>query len=262
MIIESLQNPRIKNIIALQQKSRTRKKEQKFVVEGIKEMELALQSDFQLVEVYYCAEIVADTSFLTKIPVEKQFQLSKDLFEKIGYRETGGVLAIFNSQSFDFEELKFSKNPLFILLEGVEKPGNLGAVLRTADAAGADAVILCDSIIDLYNPNVVRSSVGCIFTVPVVQTSSEKALEWLQNQKIQILTTYLHENTISLYDADCTQPTVIVMGTEATGVTPIWVEKATQLVKIPMQGKIDSLNMSNATAIAVFEAIRQRNLTK
>lgn len=261
MLIESIQNQRIKNLIALQQKSRTRKKEGKFVVEGIKEMELALQSDFQLLELYYCPDIISDTSFLNNIPTEKRFQLSKDLFEKIAYRETGGVLAIFKTQTTELSDLKYSsQNPLFIVLECVEKPGNLGAVLRTADAANADAVILCDSIIDLYNPNVVRSSVGCIFTVPIVQTTSAKALAWLKEEKIQILTTYLHENTISLYEADCTQSTAIVMGTEATGVTPLWVENATQLVKIPMNGKIDSLNMSNATAIAVFEAVRQRSV--
>ncbi len=262
MVLESIHNPRIKNIISLQQKSKTRKKQGVFVVEGIKEMELALESDFELIEVYYCEAIFKEIHLLEKITLKQQFKVSQTLFEKLSYRNTGGIIALFKTKNIELEALKLKKQPLIIVLEGIEKPGNLGAVLRTADAANVDAVIACDPIIDLYNPNVVRSSVGCLFSVPLIKTTSKKAIEWLKENQIAIHVTYLHENTISLYDSDLEQSTAIVMGTEAVGVTSQWVEHADALIKVPMQGKIDSLNVSNATAICVFEAVRQRSLKK
>ncbi len=258
MILESIHNPRIKNIVSLLQKSKTRKKQKVFVVEGIKEMELALQSHFELVEVYFSPEIFKEKELLLDIPLSKQFKVTQELFEKISYRNTGGILAVFKQKIISLEELNLNDNPLFIVLEGVEKPGNLGAVLRTADAAGVDAVILCDPIIDVYNPNVVRSSVGCLFSVPLIQTTSFEAIDWLQKKGVDIVVTYLHENTISLYENNFQKSTALVMGTEATGVTKSWIENADTVIKIPMQGKIDSLNVSNATAICVFEAVRQR----
>lgn len=262
MILESIHNPRIKNIISLLQKSKARKKQKVFVVEGIQEMELALQSRFELVEVYFSPEIFKEDTFLQNIPLTKQFKVTQQLFEKVSYRNTGGVLAIFKQKTTTLDELNTNKNPLFIVLERVEKPGNLGAVLRTADAANVDGVIVCDPIIDIYNPNVIRSSVGCLFSVPLIQMTSSEAIDWLQKENIDIVVTYLHENTISVYENDFKKSTAIVMGTEATGVTAPWIEKANTLIKIPMQGKIDSLNVSNATAICTFEAVRQRLFKK
>ncbi len=259
MILESIHNPRIKNIISLQQKSKTRKKQNAFVVEGIREMELALESDFELIEIYYSESVFNKNRLLEKIPLKKQFKISQELFEKITYRNTGGILAIFKTKSIELENLKLKENPLILVLEGVEKPGNLGAVLRTADAACVDLVMVCDPVIDLYNPNVVRSSVGCLFTVPLIKTTSEKALQWLKENEITIYTTYLHKKTVSLYNTDLTKKTALVMGAESTGVSSKWIAHSDKTIKIPMQGKIDSLNVSNATAICVFEAARQRS---
>lgn len=258
MILESIHNSRIKNLIALQQKSKIRKKQNAFVVEGIKEMELAFKSDFELMEIYYCAEKFIEKPLLKNIPLKNQFRVSLDLFEKISYRNTGGVLAIFKAENKELESLNIKNNSLFIVLEGVEKPGNLGAILRTADAANVNGVIICDPIIDIYNPNVVRSSVGCVFSVPVIKTTSIEAIKWLKKNEISICTTYLHENTISLYEANLIESTAIVLGTEATGVTSQWIDEADVIVKVPMQGMIDSLNVSNVAAICVFESVRQR----
>ncbi len=259
MILESIHNPRIKNIISLQQKSKTRKKQNAFVVEGIKEMELALKSDFELIEVYYSEAVFHKNALLEKVPLKKQFKISQELFEKISYRNTGGILAIFKTKSIELENLKLKGNPLILVLEGVEKPGNLGAVLRTADAACVDLVMVCEPNIDLYNPNVVRSSVGCLFTVPLIKTTSEKALQWLKENQITIYTTCLNEKTVSLYNTDLTVKTALVMGAESTGVSSKWIDHSHKTIKIPMQGKIDSLNVSNATAVCVFEAVRQRS---
>ncbi len=260
MTLESIHNPRIKNLISLQKKSKTRKSQNAFVIEGIKEMELALLSNFNLIEAFICEDILNNNEFLDEIPLKKQFKVTLDLFEKLGYRNTGGIIAIFETKNLSLTNLKLTKNPLVVILEGIEKPGNLGAVLRTADAANADAVIACDPIIDLYNPNVVRSSVGCIFSVPTIKSTTEETIKWLKENKINICTTYLHENTISIYDTNLKKPTAIVMGTEASGITKKWIKNADHIIKIPMQGKIDSLNVSNAAAICIFETVRQRNL--
>ncbi|MFV0530902.1 MAG: TrmH family RNA methyltransferase [Flavobacteriales bacterium] len=260
LILESIHNPRIKNLISLQQKSSERKKQEAFVVEGIKEMEMALQSNFELLEIYYCETVFTENYFLEKIALKKRFKITQKLFEKISYRNTGGILAVFKTKNTTLEDLELKENPLIIVLEKIEKPGNLGAVLRTADAVCADVVIVCDPVIDLYNPNVVRSSIGCIFSVSVVKTTSEKAIQWLKNHKIMIYTTYLHKNTVSIYDVDLKRKTAFIMGNEATGVTSKWVDYSDKTIKIPMQGKIDSLNLSNATAVCVYEALRQRLL--
>ena len=144
-----------------------------------------------------------------------------------------------------------------IVLESVEKPGNLGAVLRSADAAGADAVIVCDPLTDLYNPNVVRSSIGAVFTVPTVACTSAEAISWLKSKGIRILTAQLQDSS-PYYDTPMTGPTAIVMGTESTGLTPVWREAADSHILIPMLGRLDSLNVSVSAAILLFEAVRQR----
>ena len=150
------------------------------------------------------------------------------------------------------------ENPLVIVLEAVEKPGNLGAVLRSADASGADAVIVCDPLTDLYNPNLIRSSIGGIFTVPVAAASSEETIEWLKSRNIRIYTAQLQDSKW-YYDTDMRGGTALVMGTEATGLTDIWRKAADAHIKIPMLGKLDSLNVSVSAAILLFEAVRQRN---
>ncbi len=153
--------------------------------------------------------------------------------------------------------LEMREKPLVVVLEGVEKPGNLGAVLRSADAAGADAVIVCDPLTDLWNPNLIRASIGAVFTVPTVCCSSAEAIAWLKARGIRILTAQLQDSSV-YYDADMTGPTAIVMGTEATGLTDPWRQAADAHVLIPMLGRLDSLNVSVSAAILLYEAVRQR----
>jgi TrmH family RNA methyltransferase len=154
-------------------------------------------------------------------------------------------------------QLRLSKNPLLLILESVEKPGNLGAVLRTADAAGVDAVIICDPHTDFYNPNVIRSSVGCVFTNQIASATSEETINWLKENNIKIFSTYLKASA-PYHETDFTKPCAIILGTEATGLSDLWVKKSDATIIIPMQGKIDSMNVSTAAAVVVFEARRQR----
>lgn len=188
-------------------------------------------------------------------------EVSLDVFEKIAYREgSDGLLAVAIPKYADLQAFKpKKKNPLIIVLETVEKPGNLGAVMRTADAAGVDAVIIADPRTDLYNPNAIRASVGCIFSVPLFACSSEECIKWLKNNNITIYCTYL-KASIDYLDADFKKASAIVMGTEATGISQQWVDAADQNIIIPMNGIADSLNVSVTTAIVTFEAIRQRRV--
>ncbi len=184
--------------------------------------------------------------------------MAPNVFEKVAYREnTEGVIAVARPKFHSFDSLKLQKNPLLIILESVEKPGNLGAVLRTAEAAAVDAVIVCDPLTDIYNPNVIRSSLGCVFSVPIVVCRNQDAIQYLKEKNIR---TYAAELKASKrYDlTDFTQPAAIVLGTEATGLTDEWISAADEKIIIPMLGSHDSLNVSASAAIIVFEALRQR----
>lgn len=180
------------------------------------------------------------------------------MFDKIAVREsTGGILAVAEQKAHRLDDIVLSKSPLLLILEGVEKPGNLGAILRTADAAGVDAVVICDPQTDFYNPNVIRSSVGCVFTKQIASATSEETITWLKKNNINMFCTYLKASH-PYHEIDYTQSCAIVMGTEATGLSDIWVKNATANIIIPMLGKIDSMNVSNAAAVVVYEAMRQR----
>lgn len=256
MQIESLQNPRIKNLIKLQEKSRERKAQGLFLVEGLQENDLALKGGFEAVEFYIC-----DAIFQNQIDLgqTKQFDITKAIFEKLAYRKsTGGIIGVYKTKSTQLNDLKLPKNALIVVLEAVEKPGNLGAILRTADGAKVDAVLVCDETVDFYNPNVIRSSVGTLFTNQIASGSKENVLNFLKNQNINIVSTFLREDTKNLYDTDFTQSSAIVLGTEATGLSDFWADESDVLIKIPMLGFVDSLNVSNAAAICVYEAVRQR----
>ncbi|OPZ25743.1 MAG: 23S rRNA (guanosine-2'-O-)-methyltransferase RlmB [Bacteroidetes bacterium ADurb.BinA174] len=259
-MITSLQNPAIKNIVKLS-KSKERREQQLFVIEGARELSLALQSDYQIQAVYVCREMFERTKYpdvLNSLPDTIIFDISFPVFEKIAYRENSdGVVALAKPKSHTLNDLKLSKNPFLIVLESVEKPGNLGAILRTADAAAVDAVIVCDPQTDLYNPNVVRSGVGGIFTVQTAVCTSLEAVEWLAEKKITSFAAELQAAEF-YQNVDFTQPSAIVMGTEADGLTDFWLKNAKKRIKIPMRGKIDSLNVSVSTAILAFEAMRQR----
>ncbi len=254
---ESLQNPKIKNLLKLQEKSRERKKQGLFVVEGTQENQLALEGGFEPVEFFICPDIFTN-SFEIKTSIQNE--VSKALFEKIAYRSTtGGIIGVYHVKTKELSDVRLPENALIVVLESVEKPGNLGAVLRTCDGAGVDLVVVCDPLVDFFNPNVIRSSVGTVFTNQLVSTSKEELVNWLKKEKIQILSTFLNENTKSLYDINFSKGSALVFGTEAFGLSEFWVKNSDELIKIPMNGKVDSLNVSNAAAICIYEAVRQKN---
>jgi len=261
-IITSPQNPKIKLVLELLN-SKGRKKHQLFIAEGLREIQIALKSGFEPQSIFYNSEFVLKkgSSHFNSFKVDRHhiFEVEKKLFSRFAYREdTEGIAGIFKSKKIELSDLKLNNNPLILVLESVEKPGNLGAVLRTADAAAIDAVIICDPVIDLYNPNVIRSSVGCIFSQNVVITSSEKAIEWLRKNSISIYSAALTAKKF-YHHIDFKKGSAIVMGTEADGLSDIWLTQCDCQIMIPMLGKIDSLNVSNATAIIAYEAIRQRD---
>ncbi|MBX2962291.1 MAG: RNA methyltransferase [Cyclobacteriaceae bacterium] len=233
-----------------------------FIIEGKKEIGLALEAGYRIGNLFFCDEMISpddlkpfDTNNRLLIPV------SKDVFDKIAVREnSGGLIAVAEMKEHALDQIDPGSQPLILVLEGVEKPGNLGAILRTADAAGVDAVIICDPQTDFYNPNVIRSSVGCVFTKQIASASSEETIAWLKKNNILILCTYLKAS--KQYDqVDFTKACAIIMGTEATGLSDVWVKNADANIIIPMQGKIDSMNVSTSAAVLVFEARRQRGFT-
>ena len=188
-------------------------------------------------------------------------EITPALYEKVAYRGgTEGVIAEIYTKDTRLEDLALGKEPLIMVLESVEKPGNLGAVLRSADAAGADAVIICDPLTDLYNPNLIRASIGAVFTRQVVAASSEDTVKWLKDKGIKILTAQLQDSEW-YYDTDMRGGVAIVMGTEATGLTDFWRKAADAHIRIPMLGSLDSLNVSVSAAILLYEAVRQRHLS-
>lgn len=256
--ITSAQNPKIKNLLALE-KPRERRKQGLFVVEGRKEVTLALEGGYRIETLFFCADLISTKELDSlRVPENLLVPVSNEVFEKIAIREsTGGVIAICEQKSHALNNLRLSENPLLLVLEGVEKPGNLGAVLRTADAAALDAVIICDPKTDFYNPNVIRSSVGCIFTNQVASASSEETLSWLKKNNIVRYSTYLKASR-PYHTVDYKKPCAIVMGTEATGLSAVWVTENQNPIIIPMRGRIDSMNVSTAAAVIIFEAIRQR----
>ncbi len=256
--ITSLQNDRVKNLVKLQ-KSSQRKSQNLILVEGWREIKKAVNNGFQI-ETLYLNE---DKFNAVKLSEMARLQgnhilLAPNVFEKVAYREnTEGVLAVAKPKFHSFESLKLRNNPLLVVLESVEKPGNLGAVLRTAEAACVDAVIVCDPLTDIYNPNVIRSSLGCVFSVPVVTCKTQEAIDYLQRNNIRIFAATLTAS--KRYDqADLIIPASIVLGTEATGLTDEWINAADEKIIIPMLGTHDSLNVSVSAAILVFEAMRQR----
>jgi len=261
--ISSLQNNRIKNIHKLSTKARERKEQGLFLIEGARELMLALTGGYVLDSVYVFPSVFTKSDYpevLRSVPPSILYEVSEAVFQKIAYREgSDGILATAQPKSHHLSDLQLPDNPFIIVLEAVEKPGNLGAILRTADAAKADAVIVCDPSTDIYNPNVIRSSVGCLFTVPVAVASNQETLVFLQNRKIK---SFAAELTAPQYyqDTNFTSPSAIVMGTEADGLSSFWLNNADKRIKIPMRGVIDSLNVSVSTAILTFEAMRQRGM--
>ncbi len=286
-LITSTQNPKIKRLLALQEKSSERRKSGLFVVEGRRELQHCIAAGYEVESVF--VEMKNEESRFArneelKLPsnpdgnshssfftlhssLRNIFPVSAHVYERIAYRgSTEGIVAIVKSQHRKLEDILPSLvegagvgfPSLFVVLERVEKPGNLGAVLRSADAAGATAVIICDPLTDLYNPNLIRASIGACFTVPMVACTSEECIAFFKQHGIRILTAQLQDSEL-YYDTDMTGPTAIVMGTESTGLTDQWRQAADAHIRIPMLGQLDSLNVSVSAAILLFEAVRQRS---
>ncbi len=261
--ITSNVNPKIKEVAALLEKSKERRKSSLFVVEGLREVNACISNNYEIASIFFNNQIISPTDIdnLCLPKDAKVFSTSANAYSKIAYREnTEGIIAVVKEKKLSLDNIKLGKKwdqPLILVVESVEKPGNLGALLRTCDACGVDAVLVCDPLTDLYNPNLIRSSLGGIFTNQVVACSNEQALEWLQKHNINIYTAQLQDSKW-YYQTDMVSPTAIVMGTESTGLTDFWRTASNGKIKIPMLGELDSLNVSVSAAVLCYEAVRQR----
>jgi len=259
--ISSPQNAYIKQLVQLKDKSRERKKSGLFLIEGVREISLAIKGDYQLETILFYQELFSEIelSQLNSSP-NNTIKISKEVYEKLAYRgTTEGILAVAKPKNHSINDLKFTtEHPLILIAEAPEKPGNIGAILRTADAANVDAVIIANPKTDLYNPNIIRSSVGCVFTNQIATGSTSEIIEFLKAKNIAIYCAIL-QSAIPYHEQNFTKATAIVVGTEATGLSDEWRVNSTQNIIIPMQGEIDSMNVSVAAGILIFEAKRQRD---
>ncbi len=245
-------------MVLLQEKSKARKQTGTFLIEGVREISIALKGGYTIETILYLPELISENQTKKLATNAELIEISKEVYQKLAYRDTTeGILAVAKTKSMQLLDLKLSKNPLILIAEAPEKPGNIGALLRTADAANLDAVIIANPKSDLYNPNIVRSSVGCLFTNQIATGTTSEIITFLKERKINIYCATL-QNSTSYHTQDYTSPTALVVGTEATGLTEEWRLAATQNIIIPMQGEIDSMNVSVAAAILIFEAKRQR----
>ncbi len=246
-------------MVLLQEKAKARKQSGTFLIEGQREIAIAIKGGYEIETILFLPELITtiEINKLMQQEVEK-IEINKDVYQKLAYRDTTeGILAIAKTKSMHLSDLKLSENPLILVAEAPEKPGNIGALLRTADAAKLDAVLIANPRTDLYNPNIVRSSVGCLFTNQIATGTTQEIIAFLKERKINFYSATL-QNATSYHTQDFTSPTALVVGTEATGLSQEWRDAATQNIIIPMQGEIDSMNVSVAAAILIFEAKRQR----
>ncbi len=259
--ISSIQNPLIKQLVLLKDKSRERKKRGLFLIEGIREIQMALKGGFEIDSFLFYPDLFSEKD-LNHFSSAKATSISitKEIYEKLAYRSTTeGILALAKSKERDLQSIKLnSKNPLILVAEAPEKPGNIGAILRTADAANVDAVIIANPKTDLYNPNIIRSSVGCVFTNTIATGNTLEIITFLKAKNIAIYCAAL-QASVAYHTQDYTNATAIVVGTEAEGLSNDWLKNATQNILIPMQGQIDSMNVSVAAGILIFETKRQRD---
>ena len=259
-VISSLQNPKVKNTIALK-KSRERKKQNLFVVEGRREIERAFQAGYEFSKIFISPEFDDEVIFgyFNDDPHRPEiYHVTKQVYAGMAYREdTEGIIGWAVSQKHVLPDIRLSSNPLILVVDAIEKPGNLGAILRTADAAGVDALIISDPRTDVYNPNVIRSSLGAVFTTQLGVGTVQEVIQWLKEHHIKIYCTALTASN-PYVEVDYQQSVAIVMGTEATGLSEAWLDQSDQNIIIPMHGIVDSINVSVSAGIVLFEALRQR----
>ncbi len=256
--ITSVQNPFIKSLVQLQEKAKSRKQSGTFLIEGKREIELAVKGNYEIETILFVPEFFTENEIRKLSRTAEPIEISREVYQKLAYRDTTeGIIALAKSRSLELANLKLPDNPLILIAEAPEKPGNIGALLRTADAANLDAVIIANPKSDLYNPNIVRSSVGCLFTNQIAVGTTAEIIAYLIANKINIYCATLQDSA-QYHMQDYTRPTALVVGTEATGLSQEWRNAATKNIIIPMQGEIDSMNVSVAAAILIFEAKRQR----
>ncbi len=261
--ITSAQNSYIKELVQLKEKSRLRKQTQTFLIEGLREISLAIQGNY-VIQTILAAKSIIDNSTIEKLlnsvnyPIE-MIEISNDIYQKLALREsTEGILAVAKSKDLSLKTIVFkNENPLILVTEAPEKPGNIGALLRTADAAGIDAVLIANPKTDIYNPNIIRSSIGCVFTTQIATGTTSEIILFLKEHNINIYTAALSAS-VEYQTVDYKKPSAIIVGTEATGLTDEWLKNTAKNIIIPMRGAIDSMNVSVSAAIILFEAVRQR----
>ncbi len=262
MLITSDKNPKIRHILRLREKARERKEEKLFVFEGIRELQLAMKGGVEVKEIYYFPEYL-QPEILNELKKNsgnaEWIEISRAVYEKIAVREsTEGIIAVAVMREHALGNLKLSNNPLILVVEQVEKPGNLGALLRTTDAAAVDAVIVCDTKVDFYNPNVIRSSLGCVFTQQTAVCTTEEAITFLKQNNICLFSA-TPDGAKNYTEVDFRIPCAIAVGSEAEGLSQAWLKNSDEKIVIPMRGEIDSLNVSVSAAVLIFESVRQRN---
>jgi len=261
--ITSIQNPLIKQISKLQDKARERKKTGLFVIEGMRELGLAYSAGYKVEQVLFVPSIITVEVLESLIPNPKisLTEITQEVYQKLTYRSTTeGVISIAKIKKHSLDEVTIkNKKPLILIAEAPEKPGNIGALLRTADAANVDAVFLANPSTDLYNPNIIRSSVGCVFTNQIAIGSTAEIITYLKQENYAIFCAALSDEALDYHKIDFTQASAIIVGTEATGLSDEWLQNSDENIIIPMRGKIDSINVSVAAGIIIFEALRQRN---
>ena len=268
--LSSPQNPRIKQLLRLQQKAAERRAQGLTLLEGLRELTVAVEAGIAVAALYTCPELGGDAGaaavrqlFADSAAAPEWFEVTRPVFEKVAYRDgSDGLLAVLRTPARTLASLVLPPNPLLLVLEAVEKPGNLGAILRTADAAPVDAVLIGDPRTDLYNPNAIRASIGCVFSVPVVAAPMPEIMAFLRENGIRSYAAALTTRAHSYLECDFRPPTALVLGTEADGLTPTALAAADDTIIIPMMGRIDSLNVSVAGAVLAFEAVRQRTAAR
>ena len=260
--INSLQNPLIKDLVLIKEKSRARRRSGLFLIEGRRELSLAIKGGYQIEQLLFNPEITSEDICTELEPDRKKWiAVSNEIYERLAYREgTQGIIAVAKARAFDLDDLNFeSENPLILVAEAPEKPGNIGALLRTADAANVDAVIIANPITDMFNPNIIRSSVGCLFTNQIATGTTSEVIEFLNTKGIATYCAAL-QGSVPYTEVEYTKACAIVLGTEAEGLSDDWLNTSENNIIIPMHGEIDSLNVSVAAGILIFEAKRQRGI--
>lgn len=263
--IQSRQNEQVKNLVKLRERKH-RDRQSRFLIEGLREIGHAIDAGYELTHLYYCQECFPSEAHRTFLEEQKRTaeypiaRLSEDAFTKASHREgPDGLIAIAIQQNNVLSDFSLPEQPLLLILEGIEKPGNLGAILRSADGAGVDAVILVDCVLDLYNPNAIRSSQGLSFALPIVSTDRDALTAWLEDHRINCCATTPDTDCLH-WDVDYRRSIALMMGSESDGLTDYWLKHAGERIRIPMAGQADSLNVAAAAAVCLYEARRQRDI--